>query len=254
MDRYIKEKLIALLKLSHELGREDRRMAILGEGNTSARVSDDTFLIKSSGSSLQTLSEQDVVECKTNVVLSLLEKQRLSDDQIHATLLASRMDPNGRKPSVETLFHAYLLTLPDVKFVGHTHPVAVNQILCSPRAREFAEKRIFPDEIVCCDVASVFVPYTDPGLPLARAIRKRTELFLKKYHRPPRVVLLENHGIITLGRTIEAVLASMLMAEKAALILLGSAAMGGPKFLTQKNVSRIAGRPDEKIRQRVLKL
>ena len=69
--------------------------------------------------------------------------------------------------------------LPGIEFVGHTHAPAVNSILCSPRAREFAVKRIFPDEIVCCDVASVFVPYTDPGLKLAQAIRIKTEEFIR---------------------------------------------------------------------------
>ena len=66
--------------------------------------------------------------------------------------------PRPKKPSVEALFHAWLLTLPDIHYVGHTHAPAVNGILCSPRAREFATKRIVPDEVVCCDVESVFVP------------------------------------------------------------------------------------------------
>jgi hypothetical protein len=39
------DKLAALLELSHELAREDRQMAILGEGNTSARLNAGTFLI-----------------------------------------------------------------------------------------------------------------------------------------------------------------------------------------------------------------
>ncbi|NBX60264.1 MAG: class II aldolase, partial [Opitutaceae bacterium] len=38
-----------LLELSHQLGREDRALAILGEGNTSARLSADTFVVKASG-------------------------------------------------------------------------------------------------------------------------------------------------------------------------------------------------------------
>jgi len=45
----------ALLALFHELGREDRGLAILGEGNTSARLSTDAFLVKASGSNLATL-------------------------------------------------------------------------------------------------------------------------------------------------------------------------------------------------------
>jgi ribulose-5-phosphate 4-epimerase/fuculose-1-phosphate aldolase len=62
----------------------------------------------------------------------------------------------------------------------------------------------------------VFVPYTDPAPRLVQEIRKRTEVFISIYQRPSRIVLLENHGIITLGKTAEAVLAAMLMAEKAA--------------------------------------
>ncbi|MCI0694348.1 class II aldolase/adducin family protein [candidate division KSB1 bacterium] len=248
------ERLAALLNLSHELGREDRQMAILGEGNTSARLSVDTFLVKASGSSLGTLREEDVVECKVDALLSLLHKSGLNDKDIETALMASRVDPQSKKPSVEALFHAYCLNLDGVEFVGHTHAVAVNQILCSPRAAEFAAGRIFPDEIVCCGSEFVFVPYTDPGLRLAQAIRERTNEFIKNRQQIPRVILLENHGIITLGRTPAAVLAAMLMAEKTAAIWVGAAMLGGPKFLTPQNVERIAGRSDEHYRQRALNL
>ena len=243
-----------LLKLSHELGREDRQMAILGEGNTSTRLGADTFLVKASGSSLGTLRDPDIVECGNGGLLPLLQKPNLTDAEIDAALLASRTDSNAKKPSIEALFHAFLLSLPDIEFVGHVHAVAVNQILCSPRGREFAEKRIFPDEIVCCGVASVFVPYTDPGLRLAQVIRQHTIDFVKTYQRQPRVILLENHGIITIGKSPEAVLSAMRMAEKTAAIWVGAAALGGPKFLSDEQVQRIAGRPDEHYRQRVLSL
>ena len=42
----------ALIALSHDLGAEGRGLAILGEGNTSARHSNETFIVKASGSSL----------------------------------------------------------------------------------------------------------------------------------------------------------------------------------------------------------
>jgi rhamnose utilization protein RhaD (predicted bifunctional aldolase and dehydrogenase) len=248
------EKLAALLRLSHQLGDPQNPLAILGEGNTSVRLDAKIFLVKASGSNLAALRETDLVECKADILLKLLDKKNLPDAEVDAQLMTSRVDANAKKPSVEALFHAWFLTLPDINFVGHTHAPAVNGILCSPRAREFAEKRIFPDEIVCCDVASVFVPYTDPGLKLAQEIRKRTGAFIKKHQRPPRVVLLENHGLITLGKTAEAVLAAMLMAEKTARIWLGAAALGGPKFLSPKEVVRIAGRPDEAWRRKALKI
>jgi rhamnose utilization protein RhaD (predicted bifunctional aldolase and dehydrogenase) len=249
-----REKLKALLTLSRQLGDAARPLAILGEGNVSARLDGETFLVKASGCNLGTLDKSGVVECRSKTLLPLLDKINLSDAEVDRTLLDSRLDATAKKPSVEALSHAWLLSLPGIEFVGHTHAPAVNSILCSPRAREFSGKRIFPAEITCCDVASVFIPYTDSGLKLARVIREQVGKFLRDVGRPPRVILMENHGIITLGRSVEAVLSAMLMAEKAAGIWLGAAALGGPKFLTPEDVGRISERPGEAIRRKMLKL
>jgi rhamnose utilization protein RhaD (predicted bifunctional aldolase and dehydrogenase) len=246
--------LTELLTLSHDIGREDRGLAILGEGNTSARLSDDTFLVKASGTCLGILEAHDLVECRSAALLPLLERDSMTDAEVDAALLASRVDANAKKPSVEAVFHAYLLSLPGIQFVGHCHATGVNQILCSPRARDFAEHRMFPDEIVCCGVASVFVPYTDPGLKLSQVIRRETEAFVRRQKRQPRIILMQNHGVTALGPTWQSVISALLMAEKAARIFAGAAAMGGPIFFTPQNVQRIAGRPDEAYRQRALKI
>lgn len=247
--------LSRLLALSHDLGREDRELAILGEGNTSARVSAETFIVKASGSNLGSLSALGVTECRFDRLLAMLKVRSMPDTAIDEALFAARVDQNAKKPSVEAIFHAYLLTLPGVNFVGHTHPVAVNQLLCSKFARKFAQRRTFPDEIVCCGVESVFVPYTDPGLKLAQAIRSAVVAFIKRVGRAPRVILLENHGFIGLGATPGAVLAATLMGVKAAEIFVGAAAIGGqPRFLSPAQVARIAGRPDEHYRQKALGL
>jgi rhamnose utilization protein RhaD (predicted bifunctional aldolase and dehydrogenase) len=245
----------ALLDLSHELGREDRMLAILGEGNTSARVSAGTFLVKASGSNLATLDRGSLTRCRMEGLLALLERDKLADSEVTAALLASRVDPRARIPSVEAVFHAWLLTLPGVQFVGHTHPVAVNGLLCSARARSFAERRLFPDEIVCCGEASVFVPYTDPGHRLARAIRRETTRFIQRRGHAPRVILLANHGLIAIGATPQSVLAATLMAEKAAHIFTRAASAGqSPRFLSGRQVTRISGRPDEHYRRKALGL
>jgi rhamnose utilization protein RhaD (predicted bifunctional aldolase and dehydrogenase) len=242
-----------MLHLSHELGREERKLAILGEGNTSARVSGRTFLVKASGSNLATLGRADVCECRYAGLLPLLDDGAMSDSAVNNALLAARVGEGTRKPSVEAMFHAYLLTLPDVNFVGHTHPTIVNGLLCSKHGRTFARKRLFPDEIVCCGMESILVPYTDPGLKLAQAIRRSVVDFIRRLSRSPRIILLENHGLIALGATPESVLAATLMCSKAAEIFVGAAAIGGsPRFLTRAQVIRIAGRPDEHYRQAVL--
>jgi len=241
-----------LLRLSRELGREERGLALLGEGNTSVRLSARTFLVKASGGNLARLERAGLTECRFAVLLPLLERARMADAAIDEALYASRVRAAAGKPSVEAVFHAWLLTLPGVKFVGHTHPVAVNALLCSRWGRVWAGRRIVPDEVVCCGEASVFVPYADPGLKLAQAIRRETTAFMRRRGKAPRVILIENHGLIALGATPEAVLAATLMADKAARIVGGAAAVGAPRFLSPARVARIAGRADELHRQRVL--
>ena len=53
------QKRVSLIKLSHDLGREDRAWAILGEGNASIRLDAETFLVKASGCNLGTLTKDD---------------------------------------------------------------------------------------------------------------------------------------------------------------------------------------------------
>ena len=244
----------ALLSLSHILGAEHRNLAILGEGNTSAKFSDHSFLVKASGSSLGTLREEDTVECRFDTLLPLLDFADVAPNAIEETLFACRIEREARKPSIETLFHAWLLSLPGINFVGHTHPIAVNSILCSPHAERFATGRMCPDEVVCCGTSSVLVPYCDPGLQLSQAIRDHTMRFLETEGAPPRVILLENHGIIALGASAEAVKAATFMTVKAAQIYLGAVPLGGPTFLTAEQIDRIANRLDEHYRQRALNL
>ena len=250
------EKMASLLKLSLDLGREDRGLAILGEGNTSCRLDAETFLVKASGSSLSNLQESQLVACRFSVLLPLLKAGQVSDADMEKALLASRVDPSQPKPSVEAVFHAYLLSLPGIDVVGHTHPIAVNSILCAGDgpSRQYADQRRFPDEIVCCGAKSVLLPYFDPGAPLSHGIAEATDKFITVENRPPRVILLQNHGLIALGASTGAVLATSLMAEKAARIFLAALTLGKCTCLSPENVARIDSRPDEHYRQRMLKM
>lgn len=246
------EALAALMSLSHEIGREERGLAVLGEGNTSARLDNDRFLVKASGSSLGTLAEADVVECELSKMIAMANKDSLTDLEVEAALLDGRVDKTAKKPSVEAVFHALLLSLPGVNYVGHCHATTVNQILCSPMAEAFANNRMFPDEIVCCGVSSVYIPLTDPGLQLAKVIRRETEAYIARVGRIPKIILMENHGVIALGATTASVLSATLMIEKAAKVFVGAAMLGGPNFLSPEVIERIAGRPDELYRQKLL--
>lgn len=241
-----------LLDLAAHLG-DARQMALLGEGNLSGTLDDGRFLVKASGTPLATLQPDHLVTVEAGPLLGAMAGDvQMDDAAMKRLLLDARVDADALKPSVESLFHAWLLHLPDVRYVGHTHPIAVNQILCSPRAGDFATKRLFPDQIVYCGAESVLVPYVDPGLTLAREIARQVEAFRERTGQTPRTILLENHGLIALGPTHTAVSAALDMAEKAARIFVGAAALGGPVFMEPRHVRRIDHRPDEHYRQRML--
>jgi len=249
MDAIVRKQL---LSLAHNLG-DERQMAILGEGNVSGCLDDEHFLVKASGTSLGTLTSEELVEVRSVPLLNALDGQTLmTDDEIAGLLQKVCADPVAPKPSVETLFHAWLLTLPGVQFVGHVHAIAVNQVLASPWAEKFAQERVFPDQVVYCGAMSVLVPYVDPGLVLAQHIRECVTIFCRETDRIPKTILLKNHGIIACGKSHTEVMAALAMAEKSAKVFVGAASLGGPVFMDQCDVERIAGRTDEHYRQAML--
>ena len=247
------DKILAqLVTMSNNLGHPALDYVILGEGNTSARADADTFWVKASGTELRTIEASGFVRVRFDRVLALLDAGDLSDDEVKAGLEAAKVDPAvTARPSVETVLHALALQLEGVHFVGHTHPTAVNAVLCSQQAEEAVSGRLFPDHIVYCGPASVYVPYTDPGVPLARAVRDSMARYVDEYREVPKVILMQNHGLIVLGRTGQEVEDITAMAVKAARVLLGTYTLGGPHFLTAQAVDRIHTRPDEAYRRKV---
>lgn len=238
-----------LLALSQEIGRADRRLAILGEGNTSADLGDGTFLVKSSGSSLSNLDESGVSRVKMATVLAALDDERLDDSGVQSVLEASRADLSSRLPSVETFMHAVCLAEGGAKWVGHCHAEAVMSVLCSTHGAQPFLDHIFPDAIVVCGRHVAIVPYVDPGLALAREVRRAIREFRAAHGTAPKIILLESHGPVALGATDTEVLNILLMLDKWARVLAGTLAVGGPKCLPSAVSDRIDQRPDEHYRR-----
>jgi rhamnose utilization protein RhaD (predicted bifunctional aldolase and dehydrogenase) len=122
--------------------------------------------------------------------------------------------------------------------------------MCSVVAEEAIAGRLFPDEIVVCGPAPAYVPYTDPGLPLARAVWQAIDHYIDEWREPPKVILMQNHGFIALGQSAREVQNITAMYVKTARILSGTYAVGGPRFMTPADVARIHTRPDEDYRKR----
>ena len=250
-------KLQELLALSHYLGDPAHDWAILGEGNTSTRLDDETFLVKSSGSELRTLQSDQVSRVRFAPVLDALSNGRdYTDTEVKDLLLSCCTDGSGRMPSVETIFHGFLLSLPGIDFIGHTHVSSINSLLCSREgwAAMQGGGRLFPDEIVVCGVAPCCVPYTDPGIPLARVLRDQVLAYIEAHSAAPKTIYLQNHGFIAIGKSAQEVRNIHLMGDKAARVLSGALACGTATYLSPDNVTRIQTRPDEHYRQLALGL
>lgn len=241
-----------LVHLSRELGREDRHLAILGEGNTSTDLGDGTFLVKASGTSLSTLTEEGLSRVSHAKVDALLATKHLTEQDIEDGLVSCLADPTHKKPSVETFLHSICLRQPGVKWVGHTHTTSVLAILASKQGAKPFLRHVCPDAIVVCGRHVLPIPYINPGLELARAVDEGLTRFRAEYGKTPKVILMENHGPVALGTSRSEVLNIMLMLDKWARVLAGTFALGGPNYLPEEEAARIDERLDEAYRRKMI--
>jgi rhamnose utilization protein RhaD (predicted bifunctional aldolase and dehydrogenase) len=239
-----------LIELSHGLGRPERKFTIIGEGNTSASLGDGTFFLKASGTELATIDRSGFVLLYEAKILELLPKGNVSEEELKRFFEDAKVDRSQtRRPSVEALMHAICLSYDGVKFVGHTHPTEINKLTCSTSYPENLKGRMYPDEIVVLGIDSVFVPYTDPGIPMALKIKEEIDRFIKKYDAIPKSIYIQNHGFVALGGSAVEVENITLTASKAAEVRLGALLAGGINILPEETVRHIKNRPDEKYRQ-----
>ncbi|HEY6591924.1 MAG TPA: class II aldolase/adducin family protein [Actinomycetota bacterium] len=242
-----------LLALTAEVGDPAKDYVILAEGNTSARIDQRSFWVKGSGVRLE---HADGPNAFVAMELEPLMGALRGHDEPDLADLFARSKVAGQehplKPSIETFVHAICLELGSAQFVSHTHPTAVNRLLCAKDAEALYVDALFPDEAVVCGPLPLFVPYGEPGLPLGRTMLRRFEVFVEEHGSPPRLVLLANHGIVALGSTAAEVAAITAMAVKAARIRLGTLAAGGPRFLGGGQAARLFGREDEQARRKGL--
>src|SRR5260370_877273 len=96
-----------LVEFSRRLGDPVNDYAILGEGNTSAAADDETFYVKASGAPLHGIGPDGFVRVRSAPVMAMMDEARLTDEAIRDGMMTACADGGSRRPSVETLFHAY---------------------------------------------------------------------------------------------------------------------------------------------------
>ncbi|MBN1979146.1 MAG: class II aldolase [Anaerolineae bacterium] len=220
-----------LIEMTREIGEPARDYVIQGEGNTSARIDGDTFWIKASGADPVSADARSFLRVRLGDALEIIGGPSMTEQEVRARLTAAKVDPSAPgSPSIETATHALCLSLGGATFVGHTHPTPVNAILCARDAQAAFAGSAYGHEALVCG-KPLFVPYAPVGQPLARLVHEGLQTYQDRHGQPPRVILLQNHGLVALGRTPDEVLYSTALMVKTARILLGTRAWGGPHFV-----------------------
>lgn len=244
-------RLTEIIALSRRIGEPARDLVILAEGNTSVRTGEATMLVKATGSAMSTAEESDFVEVDLQEYWKLIASTQAGDEAVAATMASARRW-GAKRPSVESLLHAVCLQETSVDAVVHTHPVAVNSILCSQRAGYLVRGSLFPDQVVVLGRHNLLVPYVDPGLALARHVNTALAKHREDHGTPPKAIYLRNHGLFALGASPAEALQITEMAVKVARVLGGALAVGEPQYLDEADAQRIHTRPDEELRRQVL--
>ena len=192
------------IALSHDLTRagrvlERRGMIVATEGNLSARLSEDRFLISRRSRRKGDLKSRDYVE---------------------VSVVESAESPVPLTASTEYRVHrvAYRARR-DAEAVLHAHPVMLTAFAVRgalPDFGRFDEGRLFVGPIV-------LVPYFPSG---SDALAEAVERAVVEPARPG-LVLMQNHGALSLGQSVDEALSRLEVAEHLAATLIAAGRVPG---------------------------
>lgn len=241
-----------LAALCRRIGAEHRDWVILGEGNAAAVDEDGHQWVTVSGSQLAATTSKQLLRLDPRPILDTIEAHQPSEEEWTECL--RRAGASGvAKASIEAPMHVVAAHLTGATWSAHTHPTAALGLLASTVWRDFAESPLFPDQVVVCGPAMCTLEYVDPGFALARATTAAMRDFRNLHGIWPRVMLMQNHGLLALGSSPEEVEAVTQMALKAAVVWTTAALLGATP-MRRDDVHRIHNRDDEQVRRSALKL
>jgi rhamnose utilization protein RhaD (predicted bifunctional aldolase and dehydrogenase) len=182
-------ELERLVNRSRKIGA-DPTLVVHGGGNTSTKTREvdhlgrerDVLRIKGSGTDLKTIGPDGFPGLFLDELRPLQERAVMSDEEMVAYLAHCMVEPGSRRPSIETLLHAFL----PARHVDHVHADVICALTNNPEPERHVRAALGPDVAV--------VPYIRPGFDLSRQVAGLAEA---------RAVVLAKHGLVTWGETHE---------------------------------------------------
>ncbi len=188
------KSLKALQEISQAVGNEPDYVQG-GGGNTSVKLTENLMAVKASGCKLSQITPTEgFVVVDYQKIKKYYEQVDLAADidyekESVAFVQKNIIEMEGIKtlrPSVEAGFHSLLK-----KCVIHSHSVYANILCCIQNGEELV-KEIFKDKPYEC----IWIPYINPGFTLTLKIQEAIKKALETKGFFPKVVFMENHGLI----------------------------------------------------------
>lgn len=207
--------LVELLERSRRIG-DDQSLVVYGGGNTSAkgRITDhlgreqDVMWVKGSGADMRGSVITDYPGLRLSELLALRDREEMSDEEMTDLVTRALLDPSSRRPSIETLLHAFL---PFVH-IDHVHADAICALTNHAEGQRITAEAL--------GEGFAYVDWMRPGFHLSKVVGD-----LAHYDG----VVLAHHGLITWGETSDACYAETMAAvNKAAEFVAAHAIAPGP--------------------------
>ncbi len=194
-----------------EIGKRvyDRGMVAANDGNFSVKLNDNEFLCTPTGVSKGFMTPEYI--CKVDAEGKVIQANK------------------GFKPSSEIKMHMRVYKeRPDVKSVVHAHPLYATSFAIAGIP---LTQPIMPEAVIALGC----VPIAEYGTPSTEEIPDAVSKYLQYYD----AVLLENHGALAYSDSLLNAYHKMESVEFYARLLYQSKMLGGPKELSQSQVSRL---------------
>ncbi len=171
-----------LVSRSQRIG-SDQSLVVYGGGNTSSKgeITDHlgrrrkVLWVKGSGADMQYAVDQDYPALYLEELLALEEFQEMSDDLMVDYVTRALVDPTSRRPSIETLLHAFL----PAKHIDHVHADSICALTNHPRGEEATREALGSEY--------AYVDWIRPGFELSKLVGT-----LKDHAG----VVLAHHGLV----------------------------------------------------------
>jgi len=205
------------------LGEEERLRKEIVE--VSRRLYEKGFMAGTGGNvSAKLPNSRSILTTPSGVCKGYLKPSDIVKIDFEGKVIEGRLKPTSETP-MHTLIYK---TRPDVNAIIHAHPPFCTGFAC---AKMPIDSSIFPEAIVLVGEVAL-VEYATPGT-------KDLAMKVSEAAKTHDALLLQNHGTVTLGASLEEAYLKTEVLEETAQILLISSLLGGFKPLPKMEVEKI---------------